>query len=270
MSPFGVPGHLLRAAARDAAAWLASPSARTGTARSMQSCDCGSSRDSCGRDVARLISVVIPCYNQGHFLRRGDRERACRRRSASRSIVVDDGSTDDTGAVAAHSRHVRSVTQANRGLAAARNRGLEAATGDFVIFLDADDRLLPGGDRHRRARAGRPSRVRDGLRPLHDDGSRRRPSGPRPSSASSTSDHYASLLRPNRIWMPAMAIFRREALVAAGGFRPGSTRRPTTTSTCASRAAHRDPRSRPLVAAYRRHAASMSGNARACCATRSP
>jgi glycosyltransferase involved in cell wall biosynthesis len=58
--------------------------------------------------------------------------------------VVDDGSTDDTAAVAAGYPAVRYVWQANRGQGEASNRGLKEATGEFVLFLDADDVLEAG------------------------------------------------------------------------------------------------------------------------------
>jgi hypothetical protein len=93
---------------------------------------------------APRVSVVITLYNLRAFvaeaidsvfaqtLPRGDVE----------AIVVDDGSTDGGDAVArAHGARV--LRQANRGLPAARNAGLAAARGPFVLFLDADDRLRP-------------------------------------------------------------------------------------------------------------------------------
>ena len=58
-------------------------------------------------------------------------------------IVVDDGSTDHTAAVADAYRSIRYVRQENQGLAAARNAGWRVCRGDSVVFLDADDRLLP-------------------------------------------------------------------------------------------------------------------------------
>src|SRR5690606_36649913 len=60
-------------------------------------------------------------------------------------IVVDDGSTDDTAdAVAQFGEPVRLVRQVNSGPAAARNRALSLAQGDYIAFLDSDDLWLPG------------------------------------------------------------------------------------------------------------------------------
>ena len=90
------------------------------------------------------ISVIIPTYN-----RAGDIEGAVasipgQTLPASEILIVDDGSEDDTQAVvAALSGPVRSVSQANAGVSIARNRGLREATGDFVAFLDVDDRWHP-------------------------------------------------------------------------------------------------------------------------------
>jgi len=91
-----------------------------------------------------IVSVIIPCYNHGQFL--GDAITSAQRQQgvACEIIVVDDGSTDDTGRVAAGFPGVRYVRQRNAGLSAARNTGLVAATGPYLVFLDADDRLLPG------------------------------------------------------------------------------------------------------------------------------
>ena len=59
-------------------------------------------------------------------------------------ILVDDGSSDDTAVIARRLRGVQYVRQDHSGLAAACNRGLAASHGTFVIFVDADDCLLPG------------------------------------------------------------------------------------------------------------------------------
>lgn len=60
-------------------------------------------------------------------------------------LVVDDGSTDDSRAVIArYADRVRAILKENGGQASALNAGMQAARGEFVLFLDADDRLLPG------------------------------------------------------------------------------------------------------------------------------
>ncbi len=91
------------------------------------------------------VSVVIPAYNVAGCIRTCLDSVLGQTLPAREVIVVDDGSTDRTyDIVRDYSRlSVRCLAQANAGPAAARNRGLEAATQPFVAFLDADDYWLP-------------------------------------------------------------------------------------------------------------------------------
>ena len=89
--------------------------------------------------VAVRYSVVIPAYNAGRTL--PDTLAALRNQSVPPEdyevIVVDDGSTDETPSVVRR-LGAKCITQPNRGPAAARNRGVRAARGEFVLFTDAD------------------------------------------------------------------------------------------------------------------------------------
>lgn len=88
------------------------------------------------------ISVVIPAYNAAAFL--GDAIRSVQAQTLPvlEIIVVDDGSTDQTAAIAS-ALHVRVIRQEQRGTAAARNAGIRAAAGQWIAFLDADDLWEP-------------------------------------------------------------------------------------------------------------------------------
>lgn len=87
-----------------------------------------------------LISVIIPVYNGARFLADAVKSIVAQNYPAVEIIVVDDGSSDDIdAAVAALPVDVRYFKQKNEGAAAARNRGIRDASGDFIAFLDVDD-----------------------------------------------------------------------------------------------------------------------------------
>ncbi len=97
-----------------------------------------------------LVSVVIPCFNQGRYLRESIESALLARRANLEIIVIDDGSTEGkigrylSEAASLAPDMVRVHRQKNGGLSAARNAGLALAKGDFIQFLDADDLLAPG------------------------------------------------------------------------------------------------------------------------------
>jgi glycosyltransferase involved in cell wall biosynthesis len=91
-----------------------------------------------------LVSCIVPVFNGERYLAEALDSVLGQTYRALEVIVVDDGSTDGTPAVVrTFGARVRCVTQPNAGLAAARNRGLAAATAELVAFLDADDLWLP-------------------------------------------------------------------------------------------------------------------------------
>jgi len=90
-----------------------------------------------------LVSVIIPCYNQAHFLDEAIESVLTQTYPNREIIVVDDGSTDNTAEVAGRYSAVRHIYQENAGPSAARNTGVTKSRGEYLVFLDADDRLLP-------------------------------------------------------------------------------------------------------------------------------
>lgn len=209
--------------------------------------------------AAPLISVVIPCFNQGHFLREAVRSIRASARRPTEIIVVDDGSTDETRVIATELPVVYRY-QPNTGLASARNRGLAESRGEFVVFLDADDMLAAEAlelgasaletHRHCAFTTGRC---------LMMDGSGR--VMPTPEQPRLSGDPYRELLRHNFIWMPAMAMFRRNAVVEVGGFNPNE--HAAADYDLYLRIARRWPGHdhAAVVAYYRQHGANMSTNA---------
>ncbi len=93
------------------------------------------------------LSIVIPAYNYAAVVGRAIDSVMTQMNEATELIVVDDGSSDETPVVLAAlapKPTFRVVRQGNAGPAAARNHGLRLATGKYILFLDADDELLPG------------------------------------------------------------------------------------------------------------------------------
>lgn len=101
-------------------------------------------------DESERISVVMPLYNKVAEVERALRSVVEQSLSPCEIIVVDDGSTDGSGAIVERlikecpDAGIRLITQKNSGVSAARNRGVEEAKGDYVALLDADDWWLSG------------------------------------------------------------------------------------------------------------------------------
>ena len=209
---------------------------------------------------AGLVTVVVPCYKQEAYLSQAI-ESVLRQTYRPREIVVVDDGSDAVGPVTAAYREVRVVRQDNCGLGAARNAGIREARGQFLVFLDSDDRLLPNalevGTEHLGLDAS--FGFVAGLATLiADDGTpiptvhRQRP----------VSDHYLNLLRCNITTGIHAAMFPRFVIDEVGGF--------DTTGQFAGTEDYdlylRIARQRPIhfhgniVCEYRQHDASMSRN----------
>jgi GT2 family glycosyltransferase len=90
------------------------------------------------------VSIITPCYNGARFVRQTLQSAIAQTRPPLEIIVIDDGSTDESAAIAESlGPPVRVLRQENRGESVARNRGLAEARGSHVLFLDADDILAP-------------------------------------------------------------------------------------------------------------------------------
>lgn len=206
-----------------------------------------------------LVSVVIPCYNQAHFLSEALESVLGQGYGRIEILVVDDGSTDNTRPVAERYPEVRYHHQANQGAAAARNTGIAESRGDLLVFLDADDRLLPWA-------------VETGVRALQGDRNIActigacRDIGPggetldAPDQLLVHRDHYLALLKSCFILSGSSVLFSRWCLEAVGGFNQSY---PTGDDYDLYL---RIARSFPLqchgrvVTEYRRHADSLTGD----------
>ena len=211
---------------------------------------------------APVVSVIVPCFNHGRYLREALASVGTPE-VRTEIIVVDDGSSDSTSEVIATfdtTNEFRSVRQHNAGLAAARNRGLRESRGRYIVFLDADDRLVPGAIELGVAKLDeRPecAFVFGRCRMMDQDGTVLvTPEQPR-----IVRDHYRELLRQNYIWMPAMAMFRRDPLERIGGFN-SEVNAAADYEMYLHLARHYPVHDHAqVVAHYRKHDGSMSRNA---------
>jgi glycosyltransferase involved in cell wall biosynthesis len=90
-----------------------------------------------------LVSVVIPVFNGERWLAEAVDSVVAQTYPNVEIVAVDDGSTDGSAAILARYPTVRTITQPNAGCAVARNRGITEARGEFVAFIDQDDRWTP-------------------------------------------------------------------------------------------------------------------------------
>lgn len=92
------------------------------------------------------VSVIIPTYNCASHIRSAVNSVLSQTLQSFEIIIVDDGSTDDTASIAKEYREenrIQYIYQNNQGVSCARNRGIYAASGQYIAFLDADDTIVP-------------------------------------------------------------------------------------------------------------------------------
>jgi glycosyltransferase involved in cell wall biosynthesis len=165
-----------------------------------------------------LVSVIIPCFKQAHFLPESIESALAQTYPRVEIIVVDDGSPDETAAVAARYPAVKYVRQSNQGLSRARNTGFRHSSGEYVVFLDSDDRLFPDALAvNLEILEARPDcafvsghyHFIDAAGTVFDEW----------EAEPVESDPYIHLLKRNYIGNPATVMFRRETVRILGGFR---------------------------------------------------
>jgi GT2 family glycosyltransferase len=242
-----------------------------------------------GDSIARpdAVAVAVACYNQADYLDEALRSVMQQTVPPDEIILVDDGSTDQTREVARRWPQVRYIHQVNQGLSSARNTGWHAASSPWIVFLDADDRLLPEALQAGLACLARypqaafvsghyqfvdqQGSVLPTWRELHQGDDRTFTSGDfqlfhpdgSPGSRSRrpavSSDHYSAMLRRNYIGMHATVMYRRAIFEEVGGFD-------TSLPCCEDYEMYlRITRKYPVachdavIAQYRRHRGGMSG-----------
>jgi glycosyltransferase involved in cell wall biosynthesis len=164
-----------------------------------------------------LVSVIIPCYNQAAFLGAAIESVLSQTCRHFEIIVINDGSTDDTAAVAARYAEVRYFHQPNQGRSSARNFGVRMCRGNYLVFLDADDALTPNAladglecfSRHPGS-----AFVYGRYRLMAADGSLY----PEIPWFDPRATNYQSFLRRNCVGMIAAVMYRRRVFEAVSGF----------------------------------------------------
>jgi glycosyltransferase involved in cell wall biosynthesis len=95
-------------------------------------------------EAAPLVTIVIPCHNYGRFLSEAVESALAQTYPEVEIVVIDDGSIDDSLEVARrYADRVRVLSQENAGMERTCNRGVEEASGEYVVILSADDRIEP-------------------------------------------------------------------------------------------------------------------------------
>ena len=168
-----------------------------------------------------LISVVVPVYNVQDYLK-GCLDSILRNDLADCEIIlVDDGATDRSGEIcdsyaAEHPGLIRVIHQENGGLGAARNTGMREAKGDWLLFVDSDDKIVPETVSVLKKRVSEQVDI-IAFQFLHDDGEN--PPEPRESGAAATEKPFALTERKSELLaLPSawMRLWRRSLFLNNG------------------------------------------------------
>lgn len=125
--------------------WLQSAIIQKYTGKQMTKDTSGESMKSAlNKYLKKKVSIIIPCYNQAQWLRDAVNS-ALNQTILCEVIIVNDGSTDNTDEVANHQIYFidKYIVKENGGLSSARNAGIKEATGEWILTLDADDKIAP-------------------------------------------------------------------------------------------------------------------------------
>ena len=95
--------------------------------------------------VKELVSIIIPVYNGGKYLAACLDSLSAQTYEDIEIIIIDDGSTDDSVKICSDyslgNNKIRLITKVNSGVSDTRNTGLENANGEFIVFVDCDDKI---------------------------------------------------------------------------------------------------------------------------------
>lgn len=165
--------------------------------------------------MSPLVSIVIPCYRQGHWLAQSVESCLNQTYLPCEIVVVDDGSDDETASVSrSFGDRIRYIHQHNAGQSPARNHGLSKSHGEYVLFLDADDALHPQAVEKLIGAANPVTIVMLGWKPFENDVNE-----PGPDVFPPLENPIPSILR-NNPGPPHMVLSPRFFLEKIGGWDP--------------------------------------------------
>jgi glycosyltransferase involved in cell wall biosynthesis len=164
-----------------------------------------------------LVSIIIPYYNQRAFIADAVGSAKLQTYPNIEIIVVDDGSQVPAESELREIDGIQLLRTENRGVSAARNLGFQRSSGEYLIFLDADDVLSPDAvEAHLNTLFAHPVAGLSfgAIRMIDENGRQIRP----PHICRPRKDYFLMLLEGNPIGCPGSAMIRRENFIAAGLF----------------------------------------------------
>jgi glycosyltransferase involved in cell wall biosynthesis len=204
-----------------------------------------------------LVSIILPYYNEVRFIAEAVESAKSQTYKNIEVVVVDDGSTESAHQHLLTIPGIKIIRQANGGASSARNRGRAESSGDYIVFLDHDDRLMPNAvTSHLEALKRKPDAglIFAAVREIDERGDITAP----PYLCVPRRNYFHAFLEANLIHCPASAMVSRDALDRLGGFDP--TVDPGDDHDLYIRIAREFPvlRHTALVAEYRIHSSAVS------------
>lgn len=163
------------------------------------------------------MSVVIACDKHADYLDEAIESVLSQTHAQIEIVVVDDGSSDNAAQVSASHPGIHYLSQDNQGISQARNAGFRASSGEYIIFLDADDRLTPTAvEAHLRCFAEHPGAAFavGSIECITSSGAHRNSLRYPLLQA----NYYEELLEANHVANTIAVMFRRALVESLGGF----------------------------------------------------
>jgi glycosyltransferase involved in cell wall biosynthesis len=171
------------------------------------------------RSRTAQVSVVITTFNLSHFLARAIESVKANTVQPLDILVVDDGSSDHLSEeICSRYRNVRYFRQANQGVTVARNLGAEHAQAEWILFVDADDWLLPTAIAELERAAARSPEVAFVIGRSERQPAEPSSLAPLSPAVTHTSDPYRDLAAQATEWHPAQVLFNKRRVLESGGF----------------------------------------------------